>query len=448
MASTSRSVALRRAGLLGTQVALGALLCSTPAWPASTAVLEAERPAAGPLGAIAGQVTDDATGDPLPDVFVVIHDQNGSVDAERTDAGGNYVVDGLPAGTYFAVTSNGSHLDELYDGLDCEFFCNPTTGTPIPVTSGGTTSGIDFALPAGGEVTGTVTDAGGNPIPDVQVFLTGVPGSEGSAHTDIDGVYAYRGLQTGTYFLRTISALPYVNEMYDDIPCPFFFSCDPKAGTAIAVTQGTTTAGIDLVLDLGGAITGTIASEETGLPLLGVQVRLYDELGFAVSGGSSSADGVHSAVGLPAGTYYARTVRESLHANERFDELPCLFYCPLFESTPITVVLGATTAGVDFTLTRRPLFWDGLESGGLGFWTGVAGGVTCAHTPCGVSFVPLDPGCDPCVERICAFDPYCCEIRWDQLCVLRVESVCSLECPGGPVIPDRGAPGPAAPAPR
>jgi cysteine-rich repeat protein len=40
----------------------------------------------------------------------------------------------------------------------------------------------------------------------------------------------------------------------------------------------------------------------------------------------------------------------------------------------------------------------------------------------------LDPGCNPCVASICAHDPYCCAIGWDDVCVHETESVCGVSC--------------------
>jgi hypothetical protein len=54
----------------------------------------------------------------------------------------------------------------------------------------------------------------------------------------------------------------------------------------------------------------------------------------------------------------------------------------------------------------------------------------CAHGLCEPGG-PLDPSCDPCVETICAVDPYCCLAAWDDLCRGEVSTLCGLDC-GGP----------------
>jgi choice-of-anchor B domain-containing protein len=55
---------------------------------------------------------------------------------------------------------------------------------------------------------------------------------------------------------------------------------------------------------------------------------------------------------------------------------------------------------------------------------------SCAHTLCDEG-APLSSGCDgstSCVDDICAADPDCCNIAWDQDCVAAVSSVCGFNC--------------------
>lgn len=51
----------------------------------------------------------------------------------------------------------------------------------------------------------------------------------------------------------------------------------------------------------------------------------------------------------------------------------------------------------------------------------------CGHDKC-LPNGPLNPLCDLCVADICAVDPYCCNVEWDQLCVSQVVPVCG-SCP-------------------
>jgi hypothetical protein len=52
---------------------------------------------------------------------------------------------------------------------------------------------------------------------------------------------------------------------------------------------------------------------------------------------------------------------------------------------------------------------------------------TCDHDKCLLGG-PLANGCDPCVSQICALDPDCCGREWDAYCVVKVGSVCGVNC--------------------
>lgn len=202
-------------------------------------------------GTISGTVTNTgAVG--LADVFVSIYDASGAYFTYGyTDAMGHYAsTSGLPTGTYFARTSFATgYLNELYDNLPCVgSFCTVTTGTPIPVTLGLTTSGIDFELAAGGLISGTVTNTVATSLSGVTVYVYDATGAFVlGAPTNLTGQYiTANGLPAGTYFARTFNAGLYLDELYDNQPCVSV--CTVTSGTPIIVTSGMTTTGIDFVL--------------------------------------------------------------------------------------------------------------------------------------------------------------------------------------------------------
>ena len=387
-------------------------------------------------GAISGTVT--GSGKPLADARVSIWTASGEfLTSGSTDSSGVYVsARGLLTGAYFATTTNeDSFLNELYDGLPCPYLqaCVVTTGTPIAVTQGATTSGIDFDLAPGGAVSGTVTiDGTGRPLgsfvdvydTDALLVTTGFSSGAGDAWVSEDG------LPTGTYYARTFESDGiYVNEIYDDVPC--IGACDVTVGTPIAVVVGGTTSGIDFALAPGGGIAGTVTSDVTGLPVQSLRIDLFDASGTPVTSFFSGFNGTFANLsGLPAGIYYARTLHARNHgfAEERFNDLPCSSFCPATSGTPITVTAGAVTSGVDFALGPRALHFDSFESGGLGYWDGGAGGLVCGHSMCNPG-TPLSAACDPCVEAICLEDELCCTGDWDGFCIFQVGNLCGLECP-------------------
>jgi hypothetical protein len=40
----------------------------------------------------------------------------------------------------------------------------------------------------------------------------------------------------------------------------------------------------------------------------------------------------------------------------------------------------------------------------------------------------MEGSSDPCVQQICAADPFCCSTSWDGFCVQEVTTVCNLSC--------------------
>ncbi len=98
-------------------------------------------------GALRG-VVRNSSGNPLSLVTVLVVDSAGrAVGSGQSDSLGNYSVDGLVPGTYFARTSNALGLqDVLFGGATCAVGCNPLLGTAISVVGTNSTGAVDFSL--------------------------------------------------------------------------------------------------------------------------------------------------------------------------------------------------------------------------------------------------------------------------------------------------------------
>ena len=101
-------------------------------------------------GGISGTITDARTGAPLPNVSVQIYTAAGVFTKTAiTSLAGVYATAGLAPGTYYARTFQdipSLHANQLYSGKSCGSACTVTGGTPIVITAGAMTTGIDFAL--------------------------------------------------------------------------------------------------------------------------------------------------------------------------------------------------------------------------------------------------------------------------------------------------------------
>ncbi|HMG56057.1 MAG TPA: hypothetical protein VK601_21310, partial [Kofleriaceae bacterium] len=84
-------------------------------------------------------------------------------------------------------------------------------------------------------------------------------------------------------------------------------------------------------------------------------------------------------------------------------------------------------------LCRAAAGWDGPSGVGSPNGATLGGGTTtpppntCAHPIC-TAGVALTASCDACATRICAADSFCCNTRWDSICVGEVSSVCGQTC--------------------
>ena len=323
-------------------------------------------------GTITGTVTDAGTAAPLPGVYVYVYSGGGVwIHSVITDASGVYTASGFLSGTYYLRTENNlGYIDELYNNLPCPGGgCVVTTGAGVNVTVGATTSGIHFGLAGGGTISGTVSDAGtGAPLAGVQVLFYAATGDyAGFVVTDALGAYVKSGL-AGTYFLRTVNSLGYVDELYNNIPFTGTSCAIPVTiGTNVSVTAGATTSGIDFGLAVGGTITGTVTDARTGTPLTGVQVNVFDASGAPVAYGSTNTSGFYTTLAQPTGTYYLRTWNNLGYVDELYNNVPCAGgSCTVTTGTGVSVTAGATTSGIDFALSSGGTISGTVTDAGTG----------------------------------------------------------------------------------
>ncbi len=211
----------------------------------------------------------------------------------------------------------------------------------------------------GGGISGKVTaTATGDPLPGGRVEARNAYGYyEGSATTGASGEYTIAGLEAGSYFLTTEDFDGYVDELYDDLPCPGGgpYGCEVTDGIPVAVTVNTTTTGISFELDQGGVISGQVTESTTGDPLADVRVEIYDSGGSHIDSEYTDAAGGYSVAGLATGSYFA-SAEDSELANELYDDVPCPggapYGCDPRTGTPVAVSVNSTTPGIDFVLDR------------------------------------------------------------------------------------------------
>ena len=336
-----------------------------------------------PLGATDGTISGTVSGSnlappgALEGAWVDFFDTNGEWVANAiTDVNGDYTSPGLFPATYFARTWNDQlYVDELYDNILCHNICDITVeGTPITVGDSEVITGIDFELDLGGTISGTITDAnGGAALRHVIVDVFDSAGEWVSNTESLDdGTYRTHGLPGGSYYATTYNEDHYQNELYDDIACPFY--CDPVTtpGTAIEVTVGASTGGIDFDLAQGGFISGNV-SDSVASPIPDAYVDIFDSAGNHIDSAMTDSLGDYSTrVGLPTGTYHAVTSAPIPYLNEIYGGTYCPSWCDPTTGTGISVEEPFETTGIDFV----------LSSGGM-----ISGTVRDADTSNGIANV-------------------------------------------------------------
>ena len=211
---------------------------------------------------VSGNVTD-MSANPLAGVSIRAYDlegRNSNCDYTRTDAAGNYSINGVPPG--------GAKIRIAISGFGVEFYDDKPsfgTGDILPTVAGETITGINAQLGEPGVIWGNVSDDLGNPIGGVMVYL----------FSSLDETYPRRTLQTGSlggYYISNLvpgdykvyfdtSGMEYQPEWYDN-------AGSFAAATTVTVTAGATTGNIDAQLDPRFLISGTVTCG--GDPLEGV----------------------------------------------------------------------------------------------------------------------------------------------------------------------------------
>ncbi len=250
-------------------------------------------------GNIAGRVTDQATGNPIVSVRVSANiEPCCGGDSALTDQDGNFEITDLAPGDYRVrvEASTFGFVDEYYDNS-----IGRSGLTLVSVTTGQTSSAIDFALVQGGSIAGTVFEPGGIvPVEGIWVSAWSETHAEwvSFAATDSAGNYALSGVPEGlnTLDFRDHSGT-YAIEYYNDRIG--FFAAD-----LIQVTGTQAVTGLVTVLNLAGTMSGTVLAPDGVTPLEDFTVVALDPFTHDwIQSALTDAAGMYTIPGLRSGDY-------------------------------------------------------------------------------------------------------------------------------------------------
>ena len=279
----------------------------------------------------------------IQNIAVTLYNSADAVVASAsTAADGTYIFSGVAPGNYTVGFSGSGYVSQFYDGKS-----SLAIADPVSAIAGSATTGIDAAMQAGGQITGTVRNtATKRPIQHIAVVVYDGSGNElNSACTAADGTYTVSELATGSYrvgFDDGCGVSKYVPQFYNGKSS--LASADP-----ISVTAGSVTSGIDAAMQAGGQITGRVTDAVRHAGIVGVSVSAYDSSGTVVGTPvTTKADGTYSIPELATGSYRVGFVGSGY--------LPQFYKgeSSLAGADPISVTAGSTTAGIDAAMHARP----------------------------------------------------------------------------------------------
>ncbi|RLE21320.1 MAG: hypothetical protein DRJ50_09370, partial [Actinobacteria bacterium] len=290
-------------------------------------------------GSISGTVVEEDGGQPIEGVAVDVKSLSyQSLGSAITDASGDYTVFGLPAGdARVGFADLPRHVNEWYDD-----HLNLGAATPVTVTAGADTPGIDASLVVPSSLSGLIKETGTDaPLEGIRVdvydhFRTWL----GATNTGADGTYAVEGLPPVTVRVEFIDNIGgHTSEWYDD-------QSDFFVATPISLIAGQLSPDINADLERGGSISGVVTEEATGTGANGIQVVVTNLSNLQLGSTVTALDGTYSVAGIPAGwvkvQFYDPSemlIREWYNDQTTFET-----------ATSVQILSAAETVGIDAEL--------------------------------------------------------------------------------------------------
>lgn len=338
---------------------------------------------------ISGRVVTGSPPRPLSDAQLTVFQQGGrGSESAFTDADGRYTVRDLPAGRYTVTARRGGYLQLQYGQLR-----SFEPGTPLQLAAGDTLTGVDFQLPRGAVITGTVFDQHGQPAVGVRVaaqryqFASGrwdMVGIGRDDATDDRGVYRLFDLPPGDYYVEALSRFA---SNQPDRSGPTYYPNAPDLGSAqrVSLHVAEERVGIDVSLTLSqtARLAGQVI-DSNGRPLASARsVSLVgrNPSGLRTRSAPIQPDGSFVVEGVPPGEYTVYTSTPATDGPVQFAMTDVLVAGVDLDQVVLRTTTGATATGTiavagavevpflpdDLQLFTMPMGFVGVPAGrGIG----------------------------------------------------------------------------------
>ncbi|RFF30693.1 carboxypeptidase-like regulatory domain-containing protein [Wenzhouxiangella sediminis] len=343
-------------------------------------------------GRLSGTITAEDTGSGLENARIRVF-QEGSFREYSSHFGATTASDGsyssslaIEPGDYHVIAEPrigdfplyvDNYVAEAWNDRTCELGSCPLGNTDtVHISSGSTTTGVDFVLAPGATITGNL-----NP-PDIEKLIYLYDGSgQHKTFRFIDSpqlpetAWAFNGLRGGSYYIQLgpINHNPYLRELHNGLHCPWG-GCERARGTPLTVPAGASLSLPARTLSQGGQVEGIIIDADTnGIPAgspANADLGSYDVIDASgqVVGGADIVTDATGAVSLepsaaiPPGNYFVRTYGEFLgdsishpdfYSDEALDNYTDAVYpdepcagidCDLSAASTVSVTAGNTTS--------------------------------------------------------------------------------------------------------
>lgn len=250
-----------------------------------------------------------------------------------------------------------------------------TTGTPQAASTRtiGPQPDLDAALSqmfTGGQVIGTVRDAGGSPISGATVSAVGY----GSVTSGADGRYTLTNLPLLHGVTLAVQAPGYARTWWPDSP-----TVDGAAVLSLTLANPTVIA--DWALRTGASVSGTVydASSGAGVAQVAVQVAGWPDGVCTGPGGAYTLDGLHGNVGY---------VVSAGGPGCDGPQLEHRWWPGVYQADAAPLIPGDGQAGIDFSLRPQVVVQIDEQM----WYQGLAAAMQAAQTPLSFALVDATPG--------------------------------------------------------
>lgn len=294
---------------------------------------------------ICGRVTDRDTGEPLPGIRVKAYNGNGSKMRieDRTDADGYYILGAYRDGNY-TVRIDPSYPDGYMDMFFPDAF-RSEDAQPVMITAPKPTVDINIAAAAGSYVRGTLDSDSGDPLVDIKMKFYDRDAQYmelATTYTKADGTYLSGALKPGKYYVKAVPIYPqpWIDEYYPD-------AVEIENAETIDVALAGETTGIDLSLQPGAYLSGTITHAVGGYPLEDVDLDVYDgQWNWVDYSDHTSSHGDFLIGALPFGTYF---LRADPSVNQGF--VPQYYHLAFYRTAAVSIEISEGTNAEDLNFS-------------------------------------------------------------------------------------------------